>query len=114
MQAFLLAVLLAVQSLNPPTGVVTGRIRKSDGSPAAGMRVSAMLAPEAGRSDAADAGALFSQTQTDELGRYRLENVPPGRYYIMAGRVDAPTFYPGKEDILAATAISVAASTPIN
>src|SRR6185295_3025554 len=99
-----------------PTGVVSGRIRSSNGLPAVGVRVSAMLAPEAGRpggADAADAGALFSQTQTDDSGRYRLEGIPPGRYYIMAGRVDAPTFYPGKEDIVGATAISVATSAPI-
>jgi len=113
MPTLLLLFILGIQGLTQPTGVVTGRVRFSDGRAAAGMRVSAMLAPEAGRQDTADVGALFSQTQADEDGRYRLEGIPPGRYYVMAGRVDAPTYYPGREDVLAATPLSVASGKPI-
>jgi len=113
MPTFLLFLILSIQGLTQPTGVVTGRVRFSDGRAAAGMRVSAMLAPEAGRQDTADVGALFSQTQADEDGRYRLEGISPGRYYVMAGRVDAPTYYPGREDVLAATPLSVASGKPI-
>jgi hypothetical protein len=112
MHAFLLAVLLAAQLQNP-TGVVAGQIRLSNGMPAVGIRVSAILAPEPGRSNNADAGALFSQTQTDDTGHYRLESIPPGRYYIAAGRVDAPTYYPGKTDTEAASPVSVLSSAPI-
>jgi hypothetical protein len=112
MLSLLLSLLLTSQ-IQAPTGVVSGRIVFTTGKPSVGIRVSAMLAPDSGRpGDAADIGALFSQTQTDEAGRYRLENIPPGRYYIMAGRVDAPTYYPGRTDQLAATAISVASGTP--
>jgi hypothetical protein len=41
---------------------------------------------------------LASLTLTDGSGAYRLENVPPGRYRIAAGLLDAPTFYPGVAD----------------
>jgi hypothetical protein len=112
MPVLILAILLITQ-IQAPAGVVSGRIQSADGKPSAGLRVSAMLAPDSGRSGDADVGALFSQTQTDEAGRYRLENIPPGRYYIMAGRVDAPTYYPGRTDQLAASAISVASGAPI-
>jgi hypothetical protein len=73
-------------------GVVTGQIRLPDGSPAAGVRVSAMSANEA----ATDAIVfLESIAETDLSGRYRLSGVSPGRYYIVAGALDAPTYYPG-------------------
>jgi hypothetical protein len=114
MLAVLMLAILATQTPAQATGVVSGRIRLSDGSPAKEMRVSAMLAPEGTRRDAADAGALFSQTQTDAEGRYRLEGIPPGRYYIMAGRVDAPTYYPGREDVVAATVLSIVSGTSLD
>jgi hypothetical protein len=36
-----------------------------------------------------------SSTLTDNQGRYRLTNLPPGSYYIMAGAFGEPTYYPG-------------------
>ena len=45
--------------------------------------------------DLAAASSFGALAETDNAGRFRLENVPPGRYYIVAGRVDAPTYYPG-------------------
>src|SRR5438876_469204 len=76
------------------TGVITGIVHQADGSPAAGVRVAATPASET-PADAQNGGALIALAQTDETGRYRLESVPPGRYYVVAGRVNAPTFYPG-------------------
>ena len=35
--------------------------------------------------------ATVSLAETDSTGRYQLENVPPGRYYITAGRLDVLT-----------------------
>ena len=40
---------------------------------------------------------MVSLGATDETGRYSLENIPPGRYYVSAGRVDFPTYYPGTQ-----------------
>ncbi|HLQ79245.1 MAG TPA: hypothetical protein VK210_17935, partial [Terriglobia bacterium] len=33
--------------------------------------------------------------QTDGEGRYRLEGIPPGRYFIAAGSLTYPSYYPG-------------------
>jgi hypothetical protein len=38
---------------------------------------------------------MTSLSRTDESGKFRLENIPPGHYFISAGLVDSPTFYPG-------------------
>jgi hypothetical protein len=42
-----------------------------------------------------DGAAFASLAETDSQGRYRLEGVPPGRYYIAAGLVSALSYYPG-------------------
>jgi hypothetical protein len=44
---------------------------------------------------------MASIAETDQNGAYKLENVPPGRYYIVAGRIDVPTYYPGTLDMSA-------------
>jgi hypothetical protein len=49
----------------------------------------------------------------DSTGRYRLENIPPGRYYVVAGLVDLPTYYPGVSSANGATALNVLSGTPI-
>jgi ferric-dicitrate binding protein FerR (iron transport regulator) len=101
------------QTVNTPTaaraGSVTGVVRTTEGKPASGVRVTAM------RSDAADntLRAMASLAVTDETGRYRLENVSPGEYYITAGRVDAPTFYPGTLEMAKGTTIVVSSAATI-
>ncbi|HEX4999845.1 MAG TPA: carboxypeptidase-like regulatory domain-containing protein [Terriglobia bacterium] len=75
-------------------GSVSGRVLRSDGSPVASLRVAAMQLPEGG-ANAASAAALMSSGQTDSMGRYRLQDVPPGRYRIVAGPLDALAYYPG-------------------
>jgi 5-hydroxyisourate hydrolase-like protein (transthyretin family) len=96
----------------PPlqTGSVTGIVRTATGVPAVGVRVTAM------RTDAMDDAlrAMVSLTQTDSTGRYHLENVPAGRYYIAAGRVDLPTFYPGTLDMTQGTAVSISSAAPLS
>jgi hypothetical protein len=75
-------------------GTIAGVLRDSSGAPAAGIRVSAMARPDEVK-DLLAASSFGALAETDGAGRFRLENVPPGRYYIVAGRVDAPTYYPG-------------------
>jgi hypothetical protein len=75
-------------------GTVAGVLRDSSGAPAVGIRVSALARPDEIK-DLAAASSFGALAETDSAGRFRLENVPPGRYYIVAGRVDAPTYYPG-------------------
>jgi hypothetical protein len=75
------------------TGAVTGILRSTTGEPAPGVRVAATAIPDP--ATGTGAGVLVSQSQTDSSGRYRLDNILPGRYYIQAGLVDFPTYYPG-------------------
>jgi hypothetical protein len=108
----LILLLLMQQVSNVPTansasGVVEGVVR-AGGKPAAGVRVGATVPPDS-TSDPFFAAALASIAETDAEGRYRLENIPPGRYYISAGRVDLPTYYPGTPSVREATIVSVAA-----
>jgi hypothetical protein len=77
----------------PQTGAVTGILRSTTGEPAPGVRVAATALPDP--ATGTGEGTLVSQTQTDRTGRYRLDNILPGRYYIQAGLVDFPTYYPG-------------------
>ncbi|HET9943064.1 MAG TPA: carboxypeptidase-like regulatory domain-containing protein [Terriglobia bacterium] len=78
-------------------GTVTGLLRTTTGTPAAGVRVSALAKPDEIK-DLSQASSLAGIAETDAAGRFRLENIPPGRYYIVAGRIDLPTYYPGVVD----------------
>ena len=100
----LLAAALLIQSAN---GTVTGRLLSAAGTPAVGVRVTAKPAADAAVPAAPD--VLISIAQTDDAGRYRLENVPPGRYYITAGLVGSPTYYPGTAAVGNATVIAITA-----
>jgi hypothetical protein len=87
-------------------GTVTGVLRNSDGKPAPGVRVAAIPQTQFA-ADAGDAATLSSIAETDEQGRYSLENVPPGRYYIAAGRLDLQTYFPGTQAMNAAAPVRV-------
>jgi Carboxypeptidase regulatory-like domain len=105
----ILAMLLGFQGIPiapQASGTVTGLLRNAEGKAAAGVRVAAMTRPKSGP-DAGAGTALVSITETDEAGRYRLENIPPGQYYIVAGRVDRPTFYPGAQQIAAGKIVQI-------
>src|SRR5687768_6711100 len=87
-------------ALQPGTGIVTGSVQIADGGSAAGVRVAAMAVDD-------PAGAnLLSVTETDAGGRYRLANIPAGRYYIVAGRLDNLNYFPGGTDRTKATEVS--------
>jgi hypothetical protein len=92
----------------PPsqTGTVTGTLKTDAGTPAVGVRVGAMVRPES-PTELSSASALSSIAETDAAGHFRLENVPQGRYFITAGRVDYPTFFPGTQDITAGRVVLV-------
>jgi len=104
-----LSALLFVQIPLAPsqTGTATGVIRSMSGAPASGVRVAAQALTDS--TAGIGEGALVSLTQTDSEGRYKLENIPPGRYYIQAGLVDLPTYYPGVTTTNGARSIQIAA-----
>src|SRR3989441_9922885 len=116
MIAFALAFILLFQggqAVQP--GVVTGQLRTIDGSPAIAVRVAAVSVPVAtGNAVEADGpqyytlGFSASTALTDKDGRYRLVNIPPGRYYIVAGAIGEATYYPAAADGSTATAGKVA------
>jgi hypothetical protein len=115
MKAVLLGFILFTQGITQApadSGTVTGIVRTSSGAPATGVRVSAMARPSI-PADAAAEVSTSSLTQTDDQGRYRLENIPPGSYVIAAGRVALPTYYPATLDMSKGTAVSIAASAVV-
>ena len=88
MIASLLAFALLLQAPARPTegGAITGIVKATGGKPAAGGRVTARPKPDS--LDQPQEGiAMSSIAQTDQDGRYRLESVPPGRYYVSAGNI---------------------------
>jgi hypothetical protein len=112
-------ILLFQGQIVPGTGIVTGQLRTVDGSPAVAVRVAAMPVPTS-TADPADGVQYFvfppaeSTTLSDNRGRYQLRNVPPGRYFIMAGAMGDPTYYPAASAIEKATVVNVGsgATTP--
>jgi len=98
--ALALALVLLLQGGPARPGTVTGQLRALDGSPAIAVRVAAMPVPTS-NAKPEDGVQYFtypppeSSTLTDNQGRYRLTNLPPGRYYILAGAFGEPTYYPG-------------------
>jgi hypothetical protein len=93
-------------------GTIAGVLRTTDGALAVGVRISAMTRPDELK-DLAASASFAGLGETDSAGRYRLENIPAGRYYIVAGRVDAPTYYPGTVQPGEGTVITMAAGQTI-
>jgi hypothetical protein len=88
-------------------GVITGTIRRADGAPAVDVRVAAV---SVGGVAAAKGGgqALDGIARTDAVGRYRLDGLPAGRYYVLAGTLNDPTYFPGVNAVKDARAVTVA------
>ena len=99
-------------ALQSQTGTASGVVRTATGEPAAGVRVAAVALP--GPETGAGEGALLSLAQTDSAGRYRLDNILPGHYYIQAGLIDAPTYYPGVTTTAGATNVLIVAGAAID
>jgi hypothetical protein len=91
---------------------VTGQLKKPDGTPAGAVRVFALLAPPPNIRP--EDGTQYymvpppaSTAFTDEQGHYRLERIPPGRYYIVAGLLGQSTYYPGAAEDNKATIVTL-------
>ena len=117
MIAFALALILLFQG-GPAArpGVVTGQLRTPEGTPVIAVRVAAMPVPVSNgvQTDGIqyfEAESAVSTALTDNQGRYRLANIPPGRYYIMAGAVGEASYYPATTNFATATIVPVAAGS---
>jgi hypothetical protein len=115
MNTLLLWLTLLMQGVPPlpnQGGTVTGIVKSADGTPAANVRVVAMVPPDSPQ-DVAGIASMATLAETDENGRYRLDNVPLGRYLIAAGRIDAQTYYPGFLDVAKASKVLVTAGNTL-
>jgi hypothetical protein len=94
MRAWAAAFLLPTLLLGlPQNGAVTGRVRDQADKPLASVRVALAELDENGRPLKDPVYIAIGRTDND--GRFRLENVPRGRYALIAGAVANPTYYPG-------------------
>jgi hypothetical protein len=107
----LMVVAMLVPAAQAQVGTVTGQLLNDRGLPAAGVRVAAMPVPREGDTNAPTLAGL---TLTDSNGRYTIETLEPGTYYVTAGRVDSPSYYPGVGAVSAAKSILVAAGAIIS
>jgi hypothetical protein len=112
MNGLLLVLILWAQGIPvQPTqgGTITGVLKDSAGRPAVGIRVGAVPRPDSLEELTGNTGAMSSLGETDEQGRYTLENVPPGRYFVAAGVLSVPTYYPGTQAMAEGRIITVTA-----
>ncbi len=96
---------------------ISGEIRLQDGDPAKGMEVIAIPVPRSPTAEVSSRSipvAAILRGRTDDLGRYLLVNVPPGRYYIVSGTKDLPIIYPGTPDLAKAVPVTVMPSQPVS
>jgi hypothetical protein len=117
----LLALIMLLQGAPAGAGgaVATGQVRLADGSPVAAVRVAAVPAPPPNikPSDGQNYYAVQTPVRvalTDNDGRYRLPNLPAGRYFIIAGMVGQATFYPSTANIEEATVVTSAAGSALD
>src|SRR5262245_42574037 len=105
--------LIAVLSpLQQRTAAISGQVVDKDGQPATGIRVSAISTPDSVLRPVS-ASSLVSFVLTDSAGRYRLENVPPGRYYVAAGPLESLSYYPGVFSLADATGVNLTAGAAL-
>ena len=86
----MLTMLLLPKALSSQTttGAVLGRITSSDGTAMKGVRVVALETSYPRMN-------IASQAETDSEGRFVLDEIDPGDYFVIADPFDRPSFYPG-------------------
>ena len=121
MNAFLALLLLLQTATAARPGVVTGQLQTKDGKSASRIRITAVPAPPPNirPSDgqnyyATDFNLPASTALTDAQGRYRLANLAPGRYFIVARVFGYATYYPATTDADEATVVTVGANSPVD
>lgn len=106
MKTLLLAVLVTHTAvLQQEPAIVSGRLLSSDGRPASNVRIALTAAGED--------SPIRRTTQTDSTGRYRIEGVLPGRYHVVAGPMERPTYLPGVVTRATASIITLNAGSSI-
>jgi len=101
-----------------PTGTVHGRIYDENGQPATGAPVQLLRPVYNAQGKAFQSGG---SAKADDRGEYRLYNVPPGRYFLLAGTPPGPArprfsmvFYPNAGELDQASTIEVKAGAEVS
>ena len=94
-------------------GKVTGVLRDNQGTPLPGVRMAA-VARSASLEETITGVAMAGLAETDAQGRFTLEDIPPGRYSIAAGRLDLQTYYPGTQSLADARILTITAGQTIS
>jgi hypothetical protein len=105
MGSLLLTLLLLLQGTPATSTTVSGRLLPAANTSAANVRVA--LTP------VDDPETLVAFAQTDREGRFRIENVPAGAYYLVAGAVSSPTYFPDATSPGKAISIDVRTNAPL-
>jgi hypothetical protein len=78
-----------------PQGIIAGRILDDEGEPMGTTMVMAMhYAYEQGKRHLVPAYTANTNPLTNDQGEFRIANLPPGKYYVMATRMKIPTGAP--------------------
>lgn len=93
-------------------GAVTGHLSTVDGIPAVAVRVVAVpvlrdAAPPGVSLNYFELASPTDRTLTDNEGNFRLQEIMPGRYYILAGAAPNGTYYPGTANLADAEVVTI-------
>jgi len=109
--AGILSLLLLFQGETFVPAAVIGHINTLDGVPAVATRVALIAAPK-GNADQSlnyfELAAPVDRTLTDNEGNYRMQGIPPGRYFVLAGALPNGTYYPEATNVKNAEVVDVA------
>jgi hypothetical protein len=90
-----------LQGANFVPAAVIGHVNTVDGVPAVATRVVVIAAPPKGNAavnlNYFELGAPVDRTLTDNEGNYRMQGIPPGRYFVLAGALPNGTYYPAAD-----------------
>jgi len=90
------------------TGAMSGQVRATTGEQPRSIRVAVIAVPPAGTPASSNpARSVEIAVEANAEGHYKLDNIPAGRYYVLASSIDPPTYYPGSPDVAGATIVSI-------
>jgi hypothetical protein len=108
-----------------PASILSGRVRDASGRPLVSVRVQLFRAEY--DSNGEKGYQAIGSASTDDRGAYRIAGFNPGKYFLVAGGVPARSsnpnelpeitsfvFYPGVNDIAAASSITIAPGAELN
>lgn len=101
--------------LTESSGGISGRIVDNEGNPVVGIRLDLIPVDVIDLINASRRVMLSHSESTDKEGRYKFENIPPGKYYfgfdlVYETRTDYPyprTYFPGASDRAQATVLNL-------